>query len=221
MKKLIVTATVSALLLSVGSAQALTETQTFTQSLTLTDWNNNFSVNQFNSSLGTLTGVDFSFSGASSISATLTNTGSSTAKNVKFTGISLLDANVGAYSSEIDASLSKYSMSNIAAGNTGNTGTQTTTAATDNQTQTSGLSSWIGTGTISGNWSTTTGFSLLGTNTSNVIANIHNYSDAVLSITYEYTAAPIIDAVPEADSYTMMLSGLALLGFMIRRKKSA
>jgi len=224
MKKIILAATLSALSLAAGYAQAATETQTFSQGMGLTDWNNDFSVNQFNSSLGTLNDVTFSFSGTSNITAALTNNGTSTASNVRFSGISLVDVNVGsAYSSEIDASLSNLKVNNIASGATVSTGLKTTTAATDNQTLNTDLSSWIGTGSIAGNMVTTTGFSLAGANTSNLTADISNYSGAQLTVTYNYTAVSpaSVSAVPEADSYGMMLGGLGLLGFMVRRKKTA
>jgi len=233
MKKIILTATFSVLFLATGYVQAATEVQSFSQGMSLTDWSNDFSVNQFNSSLGTLNDVVFSFSGSSNIDAVIKNTGSKTATNVRFSGISLVDVNVGSvYSSEIDASLSNFKISNIASGATATTGMQTVTAATDTQTFTTDLSSWIGTGNIAGNYGSFTGFSVAGSNTSNAIATISNSSGASLTITYDYTATPVapkpairsmtvVSAVPEADSYSMLLSGVGLLGFMVRRKKSA
>jgi len=224
MKKIILAATLSALSLAAGYAQAATETQTFSQGLGLTDWSNGFNVIQFNSSLGTLNDVVLTFSGSSNITATLTNTGTKTATNARFSGTSLIDVNVGsAYSSEINASLSNFRISNIASGATASTGTQTTIASPDTQTMTSDLSSWIGTGSIASSYSTSTGFGLSGTNTSNVVANVTNYSGAQLTVTYNYTAVSpaSVSAVPEADSYGMMLGGLGLLGFMVRRKKTA
>jgi hypothetical protein len=218
MKKLILAAGFSALSLGAGYAQADSITQTFSQGLTLTDWSKNFNINQFDSKLGTLNGVVFSFSGSSDISATITNVGTSSVTNGTFTGTSLVYADIGGlYSGAIDASLINYRIGNVASGATLSTGTHTTTATTDTQTFISGLNSWIGSGAIAGSLSTSTGFGFGGRNSSNLTATLSNFSQANLTVTYDYTAAA---PVPEPEEWALMLAGLPLVGWKLRNRKA-
>lgn len=227
MKKTLIAASIVALTLGGGLAQAATITQTFTQALSTTDWTKNFNIAQFDASLGTLNSVTIDYSGNSEISASLKNNGTATAMNVKFTGNSdlYLDIASGMYSNYLDAGLYAASVPNIAAGATQSTGLQATTATPVFDVLNTGLSAWIGAGSLAGIIQTATGFGISGLNTANVVATVTNQSAATLNVIYDYTAITPPDppgAVPVPAAVWLFGSGIVgLVGASKRRKAAA
>jgi hypothetical protein len=73
--------------------------------------------------------------------------------------------------------------------------------------------------------SSTLSFSTSGqTNTGEVHGFLENTADiSSMTLTGSYIGAAALQvvAVPEPETYAMMLAGLGLMGFMVRRKKTA
>jgi hypothetical protein len=222
MKKLLLAASVAVLSMTGAIANAATTTpQTFTQGLSTTDWEVTPSFAQFNAHLGTLTGVEIIVDAYSQISAALLNTGTKLATNVVATSTSIVNFTVGSVSDSVDASLTSHlnPATGIAHGVTASTGVITTYATAYDQTFTSGLSSWIGTGAISTDIYTTSGFGVIGRNTSNLVATLTNSSSATIELIYHYTAA--VTPVPEASEIAMLMFGLPMIAGVARRQKRA
>jgi hypothetical protein len=223
MKKSVMIAGIAVLSLGNSYAQAATLQQTFSQSLSLSDWTKDFSVNQFNSSLGTLNSVSIDFSGFNVTSTDLTNNGGRSATNVSESTTTLFDLVIGGVSAEISAA-SWFTPGIILSHTTASSGSQSNTAASYLNTFSSGLASWIGTGSLSGQIFTDSSFSVFGNHTGNLLANIGNNSAASVIVTYDYTATGgnnINTAVPEAEQWALMFLGLPMIGMAMRRKQAA
>lgn len=183
-----------------------------------TDLFKQLSVQKFDSSLGTLTGIQLVYSSDVTSSVNLTNDGKkATVADVR------VDATLSLYRPDntlvapaVSATLYNTSVS-LAKGQTivdAATGSKTLTlnALLDSS---SDFALFTGTGVISSPFS--------------VVATSHSSSSTGLSadftttangygkVTYTFTAAP----VPEPETYAMLLAGLALVGVVARRRKSA
>ncbi len=82
-------------------------------------------------------------------------------------------------------------------------------------------------GTINFDWNTTTGIRVVnvwdinanGSLTASVAPGMENGAFPGFNAAFDLTAASLITPVPEASTYGMMLAGLGLVGFAVRRRK--
>ncbi len=202
-------------------AQAATVTSSASKALTATNWTDSLSLSQFDASLGTLTGVQFNYSGAVS-TMFMVEALNGTASVATFTSSGRLIFS-GPFSATLNASNSTLQNLSAFDGDIDFGGTSGATigplVALDSGLFNVGgsIASYIGSGTfnvgIAGN-----GLSGI-TGAGNQIAQINTRASADVQVTYVYT--PTATAVPEPMS--LALVGVALFGAGVatRKRKAA
>jgi hypothetical protein len=202
-----------ALLIVAGAANADTITLNSNISFTTTDWSNSLSFAQFNSSLGTLTGVSLVLNSTIYTTLTVTNNAGSassgnayTQVNVTVTGLTINPLTNNAFLGGIWTSPYAY---NLGAGGSTTSGILTGTATSSNSYSTN-LSQFIGAGNILLPASTYTQ-TVLQNNGGNTTAGQSTTADLSGILTYTYTSVP----VPS----TVLLLGPAFFGLAAIRKR--
>lgn len=83
-------------------------------------------------------------------------------------------------------------------------------------------------GAVLGQYTASLGWSTTSVSASNIAAGSHTLTFTGLNPTKAYDTSAFVDnikmnvsAVPEADTYAMLLAGLGLIGFVARRRKAA
>ncbi len=226
MKKSIFALTVAASLGLAGVSQAQAATQTFTQShaVATTNWTAVLGLGKFDSNLGTLTSIKFNLGGlmqgtgkAESLDGAASNV---TLNLAALLTLSRPDATALVVSnplftqnfafSAFDGGIDFGGTSGASTGVRSSTGSNafTSHSATD-----FALFSSVGGGLIN------LGLNAVGSSNAsgagNLISQFNTAAGADVSVTYEY-----ISAVPEPETYVMLLTGLALAGVMARRKSA-
>lgn len=202
-----------------SKAGADTLTFTGTVSSTLTDWSQNINITKFDSSLGTLTGVELTLTTTGSTSITVTNLGSGASSGSVRTElfISLTDPSdfLAGFNPFIDLLVPSASQAySLASGDSIVLGPFTRSGSSGAQefTDSSILAEFTGAGVIAllGNAHAETVQSNSGGNTSTSQVTSANLG---LKVVYTY------DAVPEPSTYAML--GLGLLGIAYLRNRRA
>jgi hypothetical protein len=181
-----------------------------------TDWITTFVFNQFDPSMGTLTGVTITETLTNSDGGTVTNGGTQTAT---FTVTETIDGFLivpdGGGTDTLDSKASSnQKFTGLASGGTATYGpfTSVGTTASDSPVD---VTPYIGLGTITFNANTMSGENILGA------GNIHTAinSEAADSVTVTYTFDPAA-ATPEPGPMILIGSGLLGVGCLRRRKRA-
>lgn len=215
-----------ALLVTAGAANATTETFSTTFGPTATDFTTGtLSLPGFDTSLGTLTGVDFAFSATGNFSGTVTNT-APTAQNFKVTETSDLtvSSSVSAINGLVAEVAKAQSYTALASGVSAAFGPSSNTASAPDYVSASGdnLTGFVS-GPVNFTISTLTGTTTLGGG-GNIRNSITTTANGTAAVTYTYTAAdtpiptPTPTGVPEPASMALVGAGLVSLGLLRRRK---
>lgn len=213
MKKILsIAAVVGAALASVSPVAAATiiQTGTFTAAAPGTS---SASVQQFNTSLGTLTSIDLLFGSNLSVAAgTLTNT-SNAQKNFTLTKGATATLTGGGFNiaETIGTGTGSYPLAGRASTSVG----PFTGSGSATQTLNSNFAYFLGTGTAGLSFASTSLFSI---NPNSGTLNISPLIGGNYSLTYNYTAAPL-PAVPEPATWAMMLLGFGMIGFAARHRR--
>ncbi|NVM74880.1 hypothetical protein FHW83_000640 [Duganella sp. SG902] len=203
----------AALTLAMGANAAVIEfTSNTAQNIEENDGELSFA--KFNTALGTLTGVKFELFNVLSGSIEVTNDATTGAGTFVVTAGGQIESDV--LGSVLTTSGSITKNFSLAAGQTGNVTLNPWTVSNSvSFNSSSDLSAFKGTGDYTAlltGWSSATS-SGSGNATYNPIIVMDGYA----KVTYTYDAAP----VPEPETYAMLLGGLALMGVVARRRKSA
>lgn len=224
MKMTFVKTLVAAAALAATSAYADTVTYTDAGATQVPNWTDTLLVSQFDSSLGTLNSVTITFSGY--------NTGTLAVENLS-SGGGLMDL-AGSATFRLSSSVWNFKGSAVAehsfdaggfdgtedyAGTSGATFENATGSYSNSITLTSAsdLSAFIGAGDLSFAVVTTGGSSYSGTGAARV--EFHQMAGANVSIQYNYSNSSGVSAVPEPESYALLLAGLAAIGMVKRRRR--
>lgn len=211
---------------AVSQAQAATQTVTFTQARAVgaTNWNDILGVGKFDSNLGTLTSIKFGLTGlvqgvgkAESLDAAASDVTLNLAALLTLTRPDASTLTVANPLFSQQFSLSAFDGSIDFAGTSGaSTGSRSSNgygAFSSNSSSDFALFSAAGGGLIN------LGLKAIGsssaTGSGNLVSQFQTAAAGDVSVTYEY-----VSAVPEPDTYLMLLTGLALAGVMARRKSA-
>lgn len=200
-------------LVAPGFASTIPYTQSFP--LTNGNWNGNFTIPQFDSSLGTLTEVDFSMVGNATGNATVTNTDVTDEDITTNIAANIYLKNPGGSSNIVlsspDWTTTDYSVA--AGGNVSHLNEASTDPETNSYTSANGtkFTQFIGGGniTLPVNALDATGASASG----NIDASLSSQSSANIEIDYQYTPS-----VPEPATLGLVAVGGSLA--MLRRRRS-
>lgn len=180
-------------------------------------------VAQFNTSLGTLTGVtiELNASGASQTSITQNADVSGT-----FTFTELSDITLGSTDSSLNTAIGSLgeslSYSNgpitLGAGQTDNLGTVNLTGTPSTKDISSAyFSLFEGPGDLSFDATSSSGYSFIGGG-NNQTATITNADIGGITVTYDYSVPPPPSVVPEPGTLVLFGTGLLLMAGLVRRK---
>lgn len=208
-------------LASAGDASAGTITQTLSITTATTNWNQNLAFNQFDSSLGTLNSVTYSFSGSVGGTAQAENQDASPATidlsleaqmKAERPGTSTVVSQIFPLAS-FTFNAAAYDGTLDYGGTSGITLTDLTGSDSISNTISTSLADFIGTGTVSvpvfaSGLSSANG----GGNTT---SHFTTQAGASLTITYDYTAPP---SVPEPMSILLLGVGVTGIGLVRRRR---
>lgn len=204
---------------AVFSAPAFAGTVTFDFTpvgYSLTDLAAQLSIQKFDASLGTLTSIELIYSSDVKSSVTVTNNGR------RATDVTVgLDATLSLYRPDSTlvapaVSSSLYNSTfNLARGASKVVEGEKTLTVDATLTGASDLALFTGTGYVSSPFSVKAVSS--GTSGSGLLNDFATQANGYGKVVYTFTAAP----VPEPETYAMLLGGLALIGAIARRRKSA
>ncbi|WP_409026792.1 choice-of-anchor E domain-containing protein [Janthinobacterium sp. SUN098] len=218
----------AAAVLSLGaasSAQAATQTISFSadRALGATNWSDTLGLGKFDSNLGTLTSIKFHLEGAVQGSGR-TESLDASASNVTLSLASLLTLYRPDNStllvanplftqtfalSAFDGSIDFAGTSGASTGLRSSTGSNGYTSASASDfalfSSAGGGLIYLGLNAIG---------SSMGSGAGNLLTQFQTSASGRVAVTYEY-----VSAVPEPETYVMLLTGLALAGVMMRRRK--
>ncbi len=227
--KLPLQSAVIGLALVAGAALAETKTISYSDSSPsqVPSWSDTLSVARFDSSLGTLTGVEITFLGA--VMGNLR--GESLAGGsgmLQLTGSALLSlSNASIFSSPQTLQLSVVTEKAVTgydsaldyAGTSGLTAINLYNDGMLQMNSFASLASFIGTGTLDFSVDASGGASYRGPGTA--VVEFSQLSDAQLTVVYTYEAATTpTSPVPEPETYALFAAGLGLMGWSRRRSAS-
>ena len=212
MKKI---AAIAALTLAT-SAQAGVITSTAALNLETTEINQSLSLNQFDSSLGTLTGVDITLFGQGVSAATVQNTAAQ-AQTFKFESTLDLLFSGPALSSVVSIPLFATGFVNIASQATLDLGSVNLSDQATVSIAAADFAAFVGAGTIG------LGCQSFVSNTQtggggNIVVTQNTQAGCGAQVTYTFADAPPPSSVPEPGTLAMAGLGLLGLGAMRRRK---
>ncbi|WP_292948328.1 choice-of-anchor E domain-containing protein [Novosphingobium sp.] len=213
MKKLALALVVGTMWFDQAAAATLIQSGTITAGLPGT---RSFSVNQFNGALGTLNSIDLVFGANSTTIGLLTNT---TARTQTYTLSRSVTAGISGNGFSSSATLLSGDTSftinrfRLIPFNSGTAAFNYAGSGSGSQTLSSGFAPFIGTGTTTLNFDTTSSFSKGATPG---LLTAVSLIGGEYALTYNYTA------VPEPATWAMMIAGFAMIGFGLRsRRKQA
>lgn len=215
----------AALAVSSSGAFAATTSDSDSFAQTVTNWTTTLTVDGFNTALGTLTGVKITFSSDVLFEAGLDSESASTFTDASLTG--KLKFNVTGPSTAISNALTGSALSEEATGNLAadNDGTSDYSGSDDLFVSETGsyLKNYTVLAADLALFTAATvefGVGTQGSVLVNAPSNNNSYAlhlaNAAVSVTYTYTPT---SAVPEPESYAMLLAGLAAVGAVARRRR--
>lgn len=202
----------AALTFAMGANAAVIEVTSNT-AYNIEEFDGDLAITKFNSALGTLTSVKFELFNVLSGNVEVTNDGATSGSFTVVAG-GQIDGDVVGNALSVTGSITKNF--SLTPGQTGSVTLDPWTVSNSLTLSSAGaLSAFTGTGdyhALLTGWSTADN-----SGSGNATYNPIVFMDGYAKVTYTYDALP----VPEPETYAMMLAGLALVGVMSRRRKSA
>lgn len=224
MKKL-TTALIFAGLFSAASVQAATIEFANTKAMTTTNWTDSLAIGKFDTTLGTLTSIQFVLTGGVSgvgKAESLDNSASNVMLNLgSVLTLTRPDSSTLVIANPLFSNTYSFTTFDgvIDFGGTSGTTTSTVfnskTASFDsNSASDFGLFSSAGGGNVNLGLGATGASS--GSGSGNLITQFNTLASGDVKVIYTYTAA--VTAVPEPETYAMMLLGMGMVGAIARRR---
>lgn len=201
---------VGGLVFSVGAQATSTNPAHYSHGPQITDWTTTIAIDQFDASLGTLTGVWIEYEYNVDTHGEITNTNTIEQKfNVSTKTTLLMDFNGS--DEKIEADLFTTGFLTYDPGEKKDFGPFSDTKSGMLEI-TSDLAAWIGNGSIDSMWSTFGGLTVEGGG-GNVSADIETSASAAIDVVYHYEATPV--PVPPS----LLLMGTGILGLFGASRK--
>lgn len=213
-KKSFLTLALAAGVIAAGPATAAEVSQSFSVASQLTNWSSLFSVNKFNTALGTLQSVSIAYFGDIGNTVHFQNTGNGEGDfSAQFTNtLALINGSGTLQSYSASTSLFETTLTSANGVLTHDFGSSHLSGSS---VSLSNLGDYSGTGIFQLGIKESSRVSMSGSG--NAIMGARTVGSGGMNVTYNYIAAP----VPEPKTYAMLLAGMGLVGGIVRRRRHA